>query len=115
MKVRVSIKDLKRAFPYAISLGYCAAQYLLSYKDPDFYTAGVYGWNFDAYKLYVKGIGYVLLTTGYRGMFGKDVDYKLLEEYDAKAEKVRFSNEGGADKVNALLDEFLSKTAGGWR
>lgn len=64
-----AIRDAMRAGVPTVALGYCELQRLLSCADPEAYTAGVYGWNFDVYRL-----GGLTICTGYRGMIGADVD-----------------------------------------
>lgn len=109
MKVKTTRKALISAYPKAISIGYCGAQYLLQYQDPYYYTCGTYGWNCDGYV-----INDILLTTGYRGLVGDSVNYKLLETYEKQAEKISLdyslNYEERKEKVNTLLYEFIEKT-----
>lgn len=112
MKVKTTRKALVSAYPKALAIGYCNAQYLLRYQEPYYYTKGVYGWNMDAYV-----INDVLITTGYRGLIGDSVNYKLLEKYEKQAEKISFdyslNYEERKEKVNALLYEFIEKATKG--
>lgn len=89
-------------------VGYCELQHLLWFKSKDFYTAGVYGWNFDAYIF-----GTYCITTGYRNMI-RHVEAENTSEYDNKAYKIledsKLSYEEKRNKVNALLKQFLEKT-----
>lgn len=111
-KARVTKKWLRYMWrgDKVLSVGYCDLQHLLSGHSPDYYTCGVYGWNFDAY--YVHG---VLITTGYRGTFGKSVSYELTSEYDKKAEELMKSDlsvkspEKYRDQLEGLLQEYLKK------
>lgn len=64
-----------------LAVGYCDAYALLKYEDKRAFTAGVYGWNFDAYD-----IDGVLICTGYRGMIGKQP--KFLAKYEKKARAI---------------------------
>ena len=92
----------------AIRIGYCDLQYLLRGYDRDYYTAGVYGWNCDIYIFKNATI-----TTGYRGMFGRSVDYELTRKYDNMARKVWNDNSLSYDeqknKVDVLLNEYLEQ------
>lgn len=93
--------------------GYCDLQYLLRYQSKDFYTCGVYGWNFDAYTF---GGGYCI-TTGYRGMIHHvKRNFALDREYDDKARAIQndrtLSWEVQRDKTTALLLEYLQKIFG---
>ena len=89
-------------------VGYCELQNLLSFQREVFYTAGVYGWNFDAYTF-----GDYCITTGYRNMIHR-VEAENVNEYDNKAMKIlkdsSLSYDEQKDKVNALLKQFLEKT-----
>ena len=89
-------------------VGYCELQNLLRFQCKDFYTAGVYGWNFDAYTF-----GDYCITTGYRNMICH-VEAENVNEYDNKAREIlkdsRLSYEEQKSKVNALLKQFLEKT-----
>lgn len=113
-KMRMTAKEIREADGYHVKLGYCEAQHLLSCTQPIGYTCGVYGWNFDVYLLYVKGER-VWLCTGYRGMVGERLDEKV-EPYEKEAEQILrdWSNgyEDRRDKVNALLDDWLTKGLG---
>ena len=60
-------------------------QYLMDDLDPDFYTVGVYGWNFDAYVFHDNK---VIITTGYRGMFGDQVNYEIVKDFDDRAREI---------------------------
>ena len=72
------IREAERAGAPTVRVGYCGAQYLLSGIEPDYYTAGVYGWNCDIYR-----IAGLTICTGYRGMIGAPaVD---TAEYERKA------------------------------
>ena len=70
-----AIRDAMRAGTPTVALGYCELQRLLGCADPVAYTAGVYGWNFDVYRL-----GGLTICTGYRGMIGADVDTAAVEK-----------------------------------
>lgn len=93
------------------SVGYGDLQNLLYYQSADYYTCGVYGWNFDIYTF-----GDYAITTGYRGRIddvSKDY-HSLIHEYDSKAREL-LKNMWTKDskelrkEVNELLKEFLGK------
>lgn len=113
MKYKTTAKELRRCYNgRAIAIGYCNAQNLLNYEKPTCYTCGVYGWNFDGYEIYEKN---VLITTGYRGMFGTRVDYDLLKDYETRAEKIVYSRDSNLthdakrDAIHKLLIELIDK------
>lgn len=66
---------------HALAVGYCDAAYLLKWTEPNAYTHGVYGWNFDAYT-----IGDILITTGYRNLIGKQA--RFTSEFEEQARKI---------------------------
>ena len=113
MKYKTTAKELRRYYPNnrTIAIGYCNAQYLLYYQNPNCYTCGVYGWNFDGYELQGNT---TLITTGYRGTYGIRPDFDTLRDYEKRAETVIHSREKTYEKkkseVNALLFEFIDKT-----
>ena len=83
MKLKARIKDIREHSYRLLKVGYCQMQYLLQYREPFAYTAGVYGWNFDAYD--VNG---VTICTGYRGMPDNKrmkEDHGLIEKYEKEA------------------------------
>lgn len=59
------IREAERAGVPTVRMGYCVGQSLLRDIEPDYYTAGIYGWNFDVYQ-----IAGLTICTGYRGMIG---------------------------------------------
>ena len=113
MKFRTTVKELKTGYKNdrAIGIGYCEADYLLFYQAPTCYTCGVYGWNFDGYEIEEKDI---LITTGYRGMFGTRPDFNTLQDYNNRACGIihdrNKTHDEKRDEVNALLFEFIGKT-----
>jgi len=106
MKLKTTKSTIKNGFNIIISIGYCDAQYLLHYKNPFAYSAGVYGWACDYYE-----IGTKCISTGY-GPIGKNLDYKLLGEYEKKAQDIVCDNtmdyKTKEQKVDELLNELLS-------
>lgn len=97
------------------AVGYCDLQNLLDFSDPDYYTCGAYGWNFDAYVFTVNGRN-VCLTTGYRNMinnFSNTYTRDLCRKYEVMASEIRYSHDIGYEdqkkKVTALLNKFLEE------
>ena len=91
---------------YLVKAGYCDLQNLLRVHDPIAYTAGVYGWNFDVFKVYG-----LTICTGYRNMPGRRA--KNIAEYEAKARSIweEYSTpwESRAERVENLLKEFCEQ------
>ena len=90
--------------------GYCELQSLLRNHDPNAYTCGVYGWNFDIYEVYG-----VTICTGYRGMPGERLYH--ISDYEEKARNIwsyenRQSFEEKQKAVEELLKEFCKLNGG---
>lgn len=106
MKLQTSKKNIKNGFNTVISISYCGAQYLLYYKSPFAYSAGVYGWACDYYQ-----IGAKCISTGYNPI-GKYVDYKKLCELEKKAEIIVhdyiLDYDVKVKKIDLLLTELIN-------
>ena len=90
------IRDAERIGAPTVRVGCCDAQSLLSGIEPDYYTAGQYGWNCDIYR-----IAGLTICTGYRGMIGAPaVD---TAEYERKAAATTYPKER-----NRLLAEWIA-------
>jgi hypothetical protein len=111
MKRRVTIKYLKALYgSRAIQLSYCEMQNLFKDSEADYYTCGVYGWNFDGFC-----VGGAVVTTGYRSMFGVEPSCELVQEYENKAielNKQYYTNSNYnelREKMYILRKEFVNK------
>ena len=69
---------------------------MLSGITPDYYTAGIYGWNCDIYR-----IAGLTICTGYRGMVGEPA--VLTADYEQRARAA-----AGEDERNAILAEWIA-------
>lgn len=109
MKLKTTKKEIRGGFYRILSIGYCDAQYLLKYKNPFGYSAGVYGWACDYYD-----IDGVCISTGYSPLTDKNMihDYNLVREYENKARDIckgDLEYEDKKIKVNELLVELIDK------
>lgn len=110
MKFKTTKKELINGIPsnYLFSCGFCSMQNLLYYENPIAYTCGVYGWNFDVFK-----IDNYYITTGYRGMIGKPI--KNLTIYETQAEKIindrNLTYEEKKEKVTELLHKCIKESS----
>jgi hypothetical protein len=106
MKLQTTKKAIKNGFYTVISIGYCGAQDLLYFKNPFAYSAGIYGWACDYYQ--IKNI---CICTGY-SPFGKNVDYKKLNELEKKASEIvqnyDIEQKDKESMLDALLNELIS-------
>ena len=62
MKMKITKKAIMSAYRNVIKVGYCEMQDALKWREPNFYTAGVYGWNADVYVIDRDTV----IVTGYR-------------------------------------------------
>ena len=108
MRIKVSARQIKQNY-YCIAVGYCQLQHLLTYANSPYYTAGVYGWNFDAYTFEYKGCN-VAICTGYRGMQGEGVDYDVEHYFEKMAGAILTDNVQGnkKERLDALIMEFIA-------
>ena len=106
MKFRTTNKQIRNNYGYVFKIPCCGAWHLLQGREPEAYTAGVYGWNAD---IYIHGG--VAIATGYRP-FGEAVPRELLKKYEEKAKKIYNNNNykysTKQTKINKLLDEFIN-------
>jgi hypothetical protein len=106
MKTKTTIKAIRNNSGKILSIGYCGAQFLLRGHEPVAYTSGIYGWNFDVYR--VDG---VTICTGYRGMPGRRANN--VDEYESKAraiaEDYKLTYEQRTEALESLLHEFLAQ------
>lgn len=109
MKYKTTRKAIVNGCINVKSAGYCDLSYLLRNHEPNAYTCGVYGWNFDVYEVYG-----VTICTGYRNMPGPTL--KHISEYEEKArELVRdrtLTYEQANEEIEKLLQEFCKLNGG---
>lgn len=112
MKRKMTKKELRAIADYKI--GYCSAYYLLYGIEPFGYTAGVYGWDSDAYSLYIDGIGHITISTGYRPVGADSIDYDILNKYEQLAQNVALSNKDykvKCDEIAILRNQLFNEIA----
>ena len=103
-KVKVTQREIKEGFKNIIEVGYCEIQHLLSHKNPDYYTSGVYGWNADIYKINNNTV----IVTGYRP-FGNIRNWNLARKYEEKAYKIDHDWNAAYESRTKKLDNLLRK------
>jgi hypothetical protein len=104
MKYQTTKKDVLNGTNNIIVVDYCSLQNLLTTKDANAYTCGVYGWNADIYNL-----GYNTICTGYRPFGNIRPSYDLVKKYDKKAETICNQFYHGKIKKWETLDRKLTK------
>ena len=89
-----------------VALSYCQAQTALNcfaYNDKVVYNAGIYGWNYDLYK--INGVD---IVTGYRPPYceysKKDIKNKLIA-FENKLRELSYSEEHENEEI--LKKEFF--------
>lgn len=110
MKIKVTEKQIKNSYNNIISVGYCDLWYLLSGIDADYYTAGVYGWNSDIFKIDYNTV----IVTGYRPFGNLHASYNgITKKYNEKARKIYNDYDLNYDKkktkINQLLQKFVNE------
>ncbi len=81
-KIKITRNTLKNRFSKVFWCGYCDLSNIFYNESPVFYNCGLYSWNYDVYANFNKSIA---ITTGYRGMFGKEIPTELIQKFDKEA------------------------------
>lgn len=84
-KVHTTMKAIRANYRKVFRAGYCDLQHICYTTFPQFYNAGVYGWNCDIYINYKYDIA---VTTGYRNMAGNRIPSEVLQKYDSIARSI---------------------------
>ena len=75
------------------SAGYAELQNTLALENAVGFNAGIYGWNWDAYRLWPGKSGKadfgVYIITGYRNLPGRPIPYDMIKRYEAEAKELR--------------------------
>ena len=81
MKTKTTKKAIMSAFENVIKVGYCDMQDALKWREPNFYTAGVYGWNSDVYVIDCNTV----IVTGYRPFGNVELSRNVIDTLNACA------------------------------
>lgn len=102
MKEHKTIKSIKKNWSKVWSCGYCDLQYIMIGYEPQYYNAGIYGWNCDIYVDYLRDIA---ITTGYRNMAGATIPSEIIEKYSKIAQNIMKDSIGTSwSIINEALD-----------
>lgn len=108
MKVKVTKKQVQENYKNIIRVGYCDLHYLLRFKEADYYTAGVCGWNADIYQVNFN----TCIVTGFRP-FGNISNHELVEEVEEMAENIlknrALSLEEQKKQIDFVFANFIAK------
>lgn len=104
MKAKVT----RTFFSYALSkgrvfsCGYCEIPAMKKKLDPEVYNSGVYGWNYDGYR-----IGEYWILSGYRNYPGTPIPRDLIEDFNRNA--ASDSAEELEEELHKLCEEALKR------
>ena len=82
MKTKITKKAIMSAYRNVIKVGYCDLQDALKLREPNFYTAGVYGWNADVYVIDYDTV----IITGYRPFGNVELPRSVIDALNYCAE-----------------------------
>lgn len=97
-------KVTRTFFSYALSkgrvfsCGYCAIPAMKTKLTPEVYNSGLYGWNYDGYR-----IGDYWILTGYRNYPGIPIPMDLIKDFNRKA--ASYSAEELEKELHKLCEE----------
>lgn len=106
MKTPITKKAIMSAYHNVIKVGYCDMQDALKWREPNFYTAGVYGWNADIYVIDYDTV----IVTGYRPFGNVELPREVIDTLNKCAESITryFNYDLAKIYLNNNLDELVS-------
>lgn len=107
MKIKTAMTDITRGWKKVYRTGYCDLQNIFFGVEPNYYNAGLYGWNCDIYETEKAYI-----TTGYRNMRGDRIPYDLIERYDKAAREIikdMWTDKNYRNRLEELRRDFLGE------
>ena len=84
MKTQITKKSIMNAYRNVIKVGYCDMQDALKWREPNFYTAGVYGWNADVYVIDYETV----IVTGYRPFGNTELSREVIDTLNKCARSI---------------------------
>ena len=93
-------------FENVIKVGYCDMEDALKWREPNFYTAGVYGWNADVYVIDDDTV----IVTGYRPFGNMELSREVIDTLNKCAESITHYFDYYMAKIHLRnnLDELVS-------
>ena len=106
MKTKTTKKAIMSAYSNVIKVGYCDMQSALKWREPNFYTAGVYGWNADVYVIDYDTV----IVTGYRPFGNMELSREVTDTLNKCAESITHYLKYDMAKIylNNNLDELAN-------
>lgn len=84
MKTKITKKAITGAYRNVIKVGYCDMQDALKWREPNFYTVGVYGWNSDVYVIDYDTV----IVTGYRPFGNVELPREVIDMLNKCAKSI---------------------------
>lgn len=107
MKTKVTKKAIMGAYRNVIKVGYCDMQDALKWREPNFYTAGVYGWNSDVYVIDYETV----IVTGYRPFGNVELPREVIDMLNKCAKSI--TRHLNYDLAKIYLENNLDELASG--
>ena len=106
MKTKITKKAIMSAYRNVIKVGYCDIQDALKWREPNFYTMGVYGWNADVYVIDYDTV----IVTGYRPFGNMELSREVIDTLNKCAESIAryFDYYTAKIHLNNNLEELAS-------
>lgn len=107
MKTIITKKSIMSSYRNVIKVGYCDMQDALKWLEPNFYTAGEYGWNSDVYVIDYDTV----IVTGYRPFGNVELPREVIDTLNKCAESItRYLN---YDLAKIYLKNNIDELASG--
>lgn len=106
MKTKTTKRAIMHAYENVIKVDYCDLQDALKWREPDFYTAGVYGWNSDVYVIDYSTV----IVTGCRPFGNIELPREVINTLNKCAVSITHYLDYDMAKIylNNNLDELAS-------
>ena len=106
MKTKTTKKAIMSAFENVIRVGYCDMQDALKWREPNFCTSGVFGWNADVYVIDYDTV----IVTGYRPFGNMELSREVIDTLNKCARSITryFDYDMAKIALSNNLDELVS-------
>ena len=84
MKIKTAKRAIMSVFENVIRVGYRDMQSALTWREPNFYTAGVFGWNADVYMIDCDTV----IVTGCRPFGNTELSREVIDTLNKCAESI---------------------------
>lgn len=106
MKTKTTKRAIMHAYENVIKVYYCDLQDALKWREPNFYTAGIYGWNSDVYVIDYSTV----IVTGRRPFGNIELPREVINTLNKCAVSITHYLDYDMAKIylNNNLDELAS-------